>query len=67
MNMSSSTLKRDSSIFGRGTTEYIDALIVVVEPGRRSFQTARQVKKLADDIGIRKVYIAGNKITGQRG
>ena len=51
---------------GRGTTEYIDALIVVVEPGRRSFQTARQVKKLADDIGIRKVYIVGNKITGQQ-
>ena len=25
---------------GRGTTEYMDALIVVVEPGRRSFQTA---------------------------
>ncbi len=47
---------------GRGTTEYIDALIVVVEPGRRSFQTARQVRKLADDIGIKKVYIVGNKI-----
>jgi len=49
---------------GRGTTEYIDALIVVVEPGRRSFQTARQVGKLAGDIGIRKVYIVGNKIAG---
>ncbi|HBL23754.1 MAG TPA: carbon monoxide dehydrogenase [Deltaproteobacteria bacterium] len=49
---------------GRGTTEYIDALIVVVEPGKRSFQTARQVRKLADDIGIRNVYIVGNKITG---
>jgi len=35
---------------GRGTAEYIDALIVVVEPGRRSFQTARQVGRLADDI-----------------
>ncbi|MDD3846127.1 MAG: carbon monoxide dehydrogenase accessory protein CooC [Syntrophorhabdaceae bacterium] len=49
---------------GRGTTEYIDALIVVVEPGRRSFQTARQVRKLADDIGIKKVYVVGNKIAG---
>ncbi len=29
---------------GRGTTAYMDALIVVVEPGRRSLQTARQVK-----------------------
>ncbi len=50
---------------GRGTTEYIDALIVVVEPGRRSFQTARQVRKLADDIGIKKVYIVGNRVTSQ--
>jgi len=47
---------------GRGTTEYIDALIVVVEPGRRSFQTAHQVRRLADDIGIKKVYVVGNKI-----
>ncbi len=49
---------------GRGTTEYIDALIVVVEPGKRSFQTAHQVRRLADDIGIRKVYVVGNKIAG---
>ncbi|OPY02104.1 MAG: Light-independent protochlorophyllide reductase iron-sulfur ATP-binding protein [Syntrophorhabdus sp. PtaB.Bin047] len=47
---------------GRGTAEYIDALIVVVEPGRRSFQTAHQVRRLADDIGIKKVYVVGNKI-----
>lgn len=51
---------------GRGTTEYIDALIVVVEPGRRSFQTARQVGRLADDIGIEKVYVVGNKIAGEQ-
>ena len=49
---------------GRGTTEHIDALIVIVEPGKRSFQTACQVRKLADDIGIKNVYVVGNKITG---
>jgi len=48
---------------GRGTTEYIDALIVVVEPGKRSFQTASQVKKLSQDIGIKRVYVVGNKVT----
>ncbi len=47
---------------GRGTTEYIDALIVVVEPGQRSLQTARQVKRLASDIGITRVYVVGNKV-----
>jgi CO dehydrogenase maturation factor len=47
---------------GRGTTAYMDALIVVVEPGRRSFQTARQVKELAGDLGIRRVYVVANKV-----
>jgi CO dehydrogenase maturation factor len=48
---------------GRGTTAYMDALLVVVEPGRRSFQTAGQVKALADDLGIRRVCVVGNKVT----
>jgi len=47
---------------GRGTAEYVDALIVVVEPGQRSFQTAYQVKRLATDLGIKHVYIVGNKV-----
>ncbi len=49
---------------GRGTTAYMDALIVVVEPGRRSFQTARQVKELAADLGIRRVFVVANKVAG---
>jgi CO dehydrogenase maturation factor len=51
---------------GRGTTEYIDALIAVVEPGQRSFQTAYQVKKLAGDLGIRHVYVVGNKVKDEK-
>ena len=50
---------------GRGTTAYMDALIVVVEPGQRSMQTARQVKSLADDLGITRVYIVGNKVAAE--
>ncbi len=50
---------------GRGTTEYVDGLIVVVEPGRRSFQTALDVERLSADLGIRKVYVVGNKVTGE--
>lgn len=47
---------------GRGTAEYVDVLIVVVEPGQRSFQTAYQVKRLSQDLGIRNLYIVGNKV-----
>lgn len=47
---------------GRGTAEGVDAFIVVVEPGERSLQTYRKVKKLGNDIGVKNVYIVGNKI-----
>jgi len=46
----------------RGTSGSVDAFIVVVEPGGRSVQTARQVQGLALDLGIRKVYAVGNKV-----
>ncbi|WP_221252431.1 ATP-binding protein [Desulfuromonas versatilis] len=47
---------------GRGTAESVDALIVVVEPGRRSLQTARQVTRLAADLGIANVFFVGSKV-----
>jgi CO dehydrogenase maturation factor len=48
---------------GRGSTEYVDALIVVVEPGLRSIGTTKQIRKLASDLGVKRVLIVGNKIT----
>ena len=48
---------------GRGTAESVDAFISVVEPGRRSLDTAQAVKRLAQDIGIKKCYVVGNKVT----
>lgn len=47
---------------GRGSTAGMDALIVVVEPGQRSIQTAQHIKKLAADLAVKNVYIVGNKI-----
>lgn len=47
---------------GRASIKAVTALIVVVEPGKRSIQTAFQVKKLAADLGIKTVYAVGNKI-----
>jgi CO dehydrogenase maturation factor len=40
----------------------VDAFIVVVEPGQRSLQTAGQVKRLAKELGIQKVFVVANKI-----
>jgi len=47
---------------GRGTCENMNALIIVTEPGLRSVQTARAVRKMADDLGIKELYVVINKI-----
>lgn len=46
----------------RGSTESMDAFIVVVEPGQRAIQTAHQIRRLAADLGITKIYVVGNKV-----
>ena len=50
----------------RGTTEGMDAFIVVVEPGQRSIQTAITVKGLAEGLGVKKVYVVGNKVRNEK-
>jgi CO dehydrogenase maturation factor len=50
---------------GRGTAQAVDAMIVVVEPGQRSLQTAQTISRLAADIGINEIYVVGNKVRGQ--
>ena len=47
---------------GRATAQSVDQLIVVVEPGRRSVETAARIKELADDIGLSKISVVANKI-----
>ena len=50
---------------GRGTAAGVDALLVVVEPGRRSIETAHRVKRLAADLGVNRVFLVGNKIQSE--
>jgi len=50
---------------GRGTAGAVDAFIVVVEPGRRSIQTAHAILALARDLGIERVYAVGNKVASE--
>jgi CO dehydrogenase maturation factor len=46
---------------GRGTTRGIDLMIVVVEPGARSLETAERIKRLGIDIGVTKFAAVINK------
>ena len=50
---------------GRGTAKAVDAFIIVVEPGQRSFQTARAIQHLAKDLGVKRSYIVGSKTHNQ--
>jgi len=50
---------------GRGTTGDVDAFIVVVEPGKRSLETAERIIGLSTDLGIRHHYIIANKIRNE--
>jgi CO dehydrogenase maturation factor len=47
---------------GRATVDFVDAMLVVVEPTRRSLGTAAQIKKLANDIGLTRLWLVGNKV-----
>jgi CO dehydrogenase maturation factor len=47
---------------GRGTAEGVDAMLVVVEPGWASLETAARVVSLASDLGIRRTCAIANRI-----
>ena len=51
---------------GRATAGAVDRLIVVVEPGRRSIDTAMHIKQLASEIGLNKISMVGNKVRGKQ-
>jgi CO dehydrogenase maturation factor len=37
-------------------------MVIVVEPTTRSLGTAAQIKKLAEDIGLTRIWLVGNRI-----
>ncbi|MHC4325972.1 MAG: ATP-binding protein [Planctomycetota bacterium] len=48
---------------GRASVQGIDALILVVEPGGRSIETANNMAKMGRELGIECVAAIANKIT----
>ena len=47
---------------GRGTSSFVDRLLIVLEPGKRSIETAEKIRQLAADIHLEKLAAVGNKI-----
>jgi CO dehydrogenase maturation factor len=50
---------------GRATADAVDAMLVVVEPTVRSLQTAAQIKSLAEDIKLSRLYLVGSRVQGE--
>jgi CO dehydrogenase maturation factor len=44
----------------------VDRLLVVVEPGRRSLDTAGHIRELASEIGLKNIAVIGNKIRSEK-
>ena len=50
---------------GRACVQGVDGLVVVVEPGRRSIETALNISNMAGNMGISHVGAFLNKITSE--
>lgn len=46
---------------GRATAQGVSAMLVVVEPGSRSLQTAQKIRRLAADVGLSRLAVVINK------
>jgi CO dehydrogenase maturation factor len=50
---------------GRATVSGVDALLIVVESGQRSVDCAKMIMGMANDIKLKKLYIAANKVSSR--
>ncbi|HEV2723712.1 MAG TPA: hypothetical protein VGV10_03690 [Thermoleophilaceae bacterium] len=50
----------------RGTAQYADVMLVVVEPYFKSLETGRRMAALAKDLGLERVALIANKMREER-
>ena len=50
---------------GRGTSGDVDAFIIVVEPAKRSLETAGHVIEMALELGVKRYHVIINKVQGE--
>ena len=47
---------------GRGVVQAVDHLLIVVNPGQRSIETAFRIRDLAADIGLTRLGVVANRV-----
>ena len=50
----------------RGTAQYAETMLIVVEPYYKSLETGRRMALLGRDLGISRVALVGNKVRDER-
>src|SRR5205085_615654 len=50
----------------RGTAQYAETMLIVVEPYYKSLETGRRMALLGRDLGIPRVALVGNKLCDER-
>jgi len=50
---------------GRATAHGVDIMLAVLEPGQRSVDCALTIKRMARDIGIKRIMYIGNKVASK--
>ena len=50
----------------RGTAQYADAMLVVVEPWYKSLETGRRMAALGRDLGLARIALVANKVRDER-
>lgn len=51
---------------GRGTARYVDTMLVVADSSMKSMETAKKIHHLATELGIKRVFVIGNKVASKR-
>jgi CO dehydrogenase maturation factor len=51
---------------GRATAKAVDKMIIVVEPGKASIETAYRIRELAKDIGLKNIAVVANKVRSEQ-
>jgi len=48
---------------GRGTAEHVDTMLIVTDSSLKSMETAKKLFALTKDLGIKRAFIVGNRVT----
>lgn len=50
---------------GRGTARHVDVMLIITDANVKSLEIAKRIYELAADMGVKRIFIVGNKIVNE--